>query len=133
MAEQVWRNWARNQSCTPAAIEDPRSQLEVVEAVRRARDAGQTVKVVGSGHSFTATACTEGRLLSIDALTLCVVVAVMTVAFGAGSPFLSWIQRDSLNRQVALSDYTAGLDRALGAARLMTELRHSHIKGLSFD
>ncbi|PJE25305.1 MAG: ABC transporter [Mycobacterium sp.] len=56
-------------------------------------------------------------MLSIDALTLCVVVAVMTVAFGAGSPFLSWIQRDSLNRQVALSDYTAGLDRALGAAR----------------
>ncbi|MFV8315646.1 ABC transporter ATP-binding protein [Mycobacterium sp. 23] len=56
-------------------------------------------------------------MLSIDALTLCVVVAVMTVAFGAGSPFLSRIQRDSLNRQVALSDYTAGLDRALGAAR----------------
>jgi len=48
-------------------------------------------------------------MLSIDALTLCVVVAVMTVAFGAGSPFLSWIQRNSLNRQVALSDYTAGL------------------------
>lgn len=41
-------------------------------------------------------------MLSIDALTLCVVVAVMTVAFGAGSPFLSRIQRDSLNRQVAL-------------------------------
>ncbi len=56
-------------------------------------------------------------MLSIDAVTLCVVVAVMAVAFGAGSPFLSRIQRHSLNRQVALSDYTAGLDRVLGAAR----------------
>lgn len=56
-------------------------------------------------------------MLSIDALTLCVVVAVMTIAFGAGSPFLSRIQRDSMNRQVALGDYTAGLDRVLGAAR----------------
>lgn len=68
MAERVWRNWARNQSCTPVAMEEPRSLLAVVEAVRRARGAGQTVKVVGSGHSFTDTACTEGRLLSIDAL-----------------------------------------------------------------
>ncbi|ARG61068.1 hypothetical protein B1T45_06860, partial [Mycobacterium kansasii] len=38
-------------------------------------------------------------------------------AFAAGGPFLSRIQRASLDRQVALGDYTAGLDRALGAAR----------------
>ncbi len=56
-------------------------------------------------------------MLAIDALTLCVVVVVMAVAFGGGSPFLSRIQRDSLDRQVALGDYTAGLDRVLGAAR----------------
>jgi L-gulonolactone oxidase len=63
-----WHNWARNQACTPAAREDPRSVLEVVEAVQRARAAGQTVKVAGSGHSFTDAACTDGRLLSIDFL-----------------------------------------------------------------
>ena len=56
-------------------------------------------------------------MLTIDALTVGVVVAVMAVAFAAGSPFLSRIQRAALNRQVALGDYTAGLDRALGAAR----------------
>ncbi|MCQ4360098.1 ABC transporter ATP-binding protein/permease [Mycobacterium gordonae] len=56
-------------------------------------------------------------MLSIDAITLVVVVAVMAVAFGAGSPFLSRIQRDSVNRQSALGDYTAGLDRVLAAAR----------------
>jgi FAD-linked oxidoreductase len=63
-----WRNWGGNQHCTPAAIESPRSDLEVAEAVRRAHDAGQTVKVVGTGHSFTDIACTTGRMMSVDDL-----------------------------------------------------------------
>ena len=63
-----WQNWARNQRCNPVAREQPSSVLEVVEAVRRAAAAGQTVKVVGSGHSFTDAACTDGRLLSVDRL-----------------------------------------------------------------
>ncbi|HEY8218418.1 MAG TPA: D-arabinono-1,4-lactone oxidase [Acidimicrobiia bacterium] len=63
-----WQNWARNQRCSPAAREEPRSVLEVVEAIRRARSAGQKVKVAGSGHSFTDAACTDGRLLSVDHL-----------------------------------------------------------------
>jgi L-gulonolactone oxidase len=64
----VWRNWGRNQQCRPATIEAPRSELEVAESVNRARTAGQSVKVAGHGHSFTDIACTEGRMLSIDAL-----------------------------------------------------------------
>jgi L-gulonolactone oxidase len=63
-----WRNWGRNQSCSPAAIEEPESELEVVEAVGRARAAGQAVKVVGAGHSFSDIACTDGRLLRLDRL-----------------------------------------------------------------
>jgi L-gulono-1,4-lactone dehydrogenase len=64
----TWRNWGRNQRCNPAAVEEPRSELEVAEAVRRAHVAHQQVKVIGHGHSFTDIACTEGRMLSIDAL-----------------------------------------------------------------
>jgi ABC-type multidrug transport system fused ATPase/permease subunit len=56
-------------------------------------------------------------MLTIDALTVGVVLGITAVTFAAGIPFLSRIQRDSLNRQVALSDYTPALDRALGAAR----------------
>jgi L-gulono-1,4-lactone dehydrogenase len=63
-----WRNWGRNQTCEPAAVERPTSELEVVEAVQAAAMAGQTVKVVGRGHSFTDIACTTGRLLHIDDL-----------------------------------------------------------------
>jgi ABC-type multidrug transport system fused ATPase/permease subunit len=56
-------------------------------------------------------------MLTIDPVTVVVVIAVMGVAFAAAGPFLSRVHRASLNRQAALSDYTAGLDRALGAAR----------------
>jgi ABC-type multidrug transport system fused ATPase/permease subunit len=56
-------------------------------------------------------------MLTIDPVTVAVVIAVMGVAFAAAGPFLSRVHRASLNRQAALSDYTAGLDRALGAAR----------------
>ena len=56
-------------------------------------------------------------MLSIDPVTVGVVIAVMGIAFVAGAPFLARVQRASLDRQVALGDYAAGLDRALGAAR----------------
>lgn len=56
-------------------------------------------------------------MLRIDAVTVGVVIVVMALAFAAGGPFLARVQRAALNRQVALGDYTAGLDRALGAAR----------------
>ncbi len=56
-------------------------------------------------------------MLTIDALTVSIVAAVMVAVFAVGSPFLSRIQRAALNRQVALGNYTAALDRALGAAR----------------
>ncbi|MCV6967196.1 ABC transporter ATP-binding protein [Mycobacterium intermedium] len=56
-------------------------------------------------------------MLTIDPVTVGVVVVALVVAFSAGNPFLTLIQRASLNRQAALGDYTAGLDRALGAAR----------------
>ena len=56
-------------------------------------------------------------MLTIDAVTVGVVLAVMAVAFVLSSPFLARIQSTSLARQAALSDYTPGLERALGAAR----------------
>ncbi|WP_313675279.1 ABC transporter ATP-binding protein [Mycolicibacterium sp.] len=56
-------------------------------------------------------------MLMIDPATVGIVLAVMAVGFAAGAPFLTRTQRASLKRQAALGEYTAGLDRALGAAR----------------
>ena len=94
----AWRNWGRTQRCEPAAVETPASELEVREAIRRARAAGQRVKVVGSGHSFTDIACTDGRMLTLDALNRVVAVdeATRLVTVEAGMT----IQR--LNDELAL-------------------------------
>jgi L-gulono-1,4-lactone dehydrogenase len=83
-----WRNWGRNQRCGPAAVEQPGSELEVLEAVQRAAAAGQTVKAVGSGHSFTGIACTDGRLLRLERLDRVVGVDrdAGTVTVEAGIP-----------------------------------------------
>jgi L-gulonolactone oxidase len=61
-----WRNWAGNQRCSPSAIDQPGSEDELVAVLRTARDAGERVKVFGAGHSFTAIALTDGRLLNLD-------------------------------------------------------------------
>jgi L-gulonolactone oxidase len=67
-ATQAWRNWAGDQACTPAAIERPRSREELTAAVRRAAAAGRTVRVAGSGHSFTEAALTNGVMIQLEAL-----------------------------------------------------------------
>lgn len=97
MGENTWRNWGRNQRCSPAAVEEPESELEVAESVKRAAVAGQTVKVAGSGHSFTDIACTDGRLLRLEALDRFVAVddEAKTVTVEAG------IQLWKLNEELA--------------------------------
>lgn len=61
-----WRNWAGDQACAPAAVERPGSAAEVAAAVQRAAAAGRTVRVAGSGHSFSDVVLTDGLLLSLD-------------------------------------------------------------------
>ncbi len=62
----IWTNWAANQTCSPARIDAPSSEEELVQIVREAAAQHQRVKVVGSGHSFTAIALTDGRLITLD-------------------------------------------------------------------
>src|SRR2546430_2101472 len=98
-----WRNWGRNQQCNPAAVEAPTSELEVVEAVQRAKRAGQTVKVVGAGHSFTGIACTDGRMLRLGRLNRIVAMDrdAGTVTVEGGIPL--WQLNDELEtRDLAL-------------------------------
>ena len=64
----MWTSWARTQRCDPVAIERPKSAREVQAAVRRAIDAGRTVRAAGAGHSFSACVPTDGTLLALDRL-----------------------------------------------------------------
>ncbi len=67
MAE--WRNWTGDQRCVPTRIERPRDRGDLVETVKRAGEAGLTVRAVGSGHSFSDAACTGGVLIEMGGLS----------------------------------------------------------------
>ena len=62
-----WTNWTGDRRCAPAAVGTPRDEAEVAGAVRRAREAGRTVRVAGAGHSFSDVVPTDGVLLRLDA------------------------------------------------------------------
>ncbi|KAB1142910.1 FAD-binding protein [Streptomyces luteolifulvus] len=59
----TWRNWGGNVAARPARVVAPASVEELSAAVRRAAEDGLKVKAVGSGHSFTAIAATDGVLI----------------------------------------------------------------------
>jgi L-gulono-1,4-lactone dehydrogenase len=61
-----WRNWAGNQQATPVQVAHPVSQDELVGVVAAAARDGLRVKAVGSGHSFTGVAVTDGVLVRLD-------------------------------------------------------------------
>src|SRR5262245_37507273 len=69
MSVQSWRNWSGNQRAVASSVEHPVDAAAVAAALRSAAEAGQTVKPVGSGHSFTATALTAGARLDLSRLT----------------------------------------------------------------
>ncbi|MBA2608520.1 MAG: FAD-binding protein [Actinobacteria bacterium] len=62
----MWKNWAGNQKCDPAEVAHPSTDAELAAVVKGAAARGRRVKVVGSGHSFTACALTDGVQVVLD-------------------------------------------------------------------
>jgi L-gulonolactone oxidase len=63
-----WRNWAGNQRSTATAVHRPRTVAEVAEAIRTAAAAGERIRPVGTGHSFSPVARSEGRRMELTEL-----------------------------------------------------------------
>ncbi|MGW5475129.1 D-arabinono-1,4-lactone oxidase [Streptomyces sp. NPDC004008] len=84
----TWRNWAGNVTARPLREITPASVEELSDAVRRAAEEGLTMKAVGTGHSFTAAAATDGVLIRPQLLTGIRGIdrAAGTVTVGAGTP-----------------------------------------------
>ncbi|MEW2162239.1 D-arabinono-1,4-lactone oxidase [Streptomyces sp. NPDC007084] len=84
----TWRNWAGNVTARPIREVTPASADEVSAAVRAAAEDGLTVKAVGTGHSFTAAAATDGVLIRPQLLTGIRRIdrEAMTVTVEAGTP-----------------------------------------------
>ncbi|GAB1338301.1 D-arabinono-1,4-lactone oxidase [Streptomyces sp. E-15] len=84
----TWRNWGGNVSARPVRQVAPASVEELAAVVRRAREDGLKVKAVGTGHSFTSIAATDGVLIRPQLLTGIRDVdrRSMTVTVEAGTP-----------------------------------------------
>ncbi len=84
----TWTNWARTYSFTPNDVLAPASTTEVVEIIDMARQANVRVKAVGSGHSFTPIAQTDGILVNPRELrgVISVDLEHMQVRVKAGTP-----------------------------------------------
>ncbi|MGW2490363.1 D-arabinono-1,4-lactone oxidase [Streptomyces sp. NPDC001606] len=84
----TWRNWGGNVTARPARQVAPASVADLAAAVRRAREDGLKVKAVGTGHSFTSIAATDGVLIRPQLLTGIRTIdrASMTVTVEAGTP-----------------------------------------------
>jgi hypothetical protein len=61
-----WVNWSGSVTCEPRRIAMPASEAELCALVREAAVRGRTVRVAGTGHSFTPLVATDGLLLSLD-------------------------------------------------------------------
>ncbi|MFC8277387.1 D-arabinono-1,4-lactone oxidase [Streptomyces sp. NPDC057271] len=83
-----WRNWAGNVTSRPAREVTPASADELADAVRKAAADGLRVKTVGTGHSFTSIAATDGVLVRPDLLTGIRRIdrEAMTVTVESGTP-----------------------------------------------
>ncbi|MFF8594868.1 D-arabinono-1,4-lactone oxidase [Streptomyces sp. NPDC015220] len=84
----TWRNWGGNVAARPAREVAPASVEELRAAVRRAAEDGLRVKAVGTGHSFTSIAATDGVMVRPDLLTGIRRIDrdAMTVTVEAGTP-----------------------------------------------
>jgi L-gulono-1,4-lactone dehydrogenase len=101
----TWRNWAGNESGRPRRMARPRSAEEVADEVRRAAADGLTVRMAGTGHSFTPVAVTDGVLLHPGALTRVrsVDAAAGLVTVEAGCP-LRVLNAELLARGLSLAN-----------------------------
>jgi L-gulono-1,4-lactone dehydrogenase len=84
----TWTNWSGLESSTPRHVATPASVADLQAEVRRAAESRRTVKMVGTGHSFTAIARPEDVMLRPEGLTgvLAVDRDAMTVTAAAGTP-----------------------------------------------
>lgn len=64
-----FKNWSGFVQCQPARLARPANEDELRQVLADARNAGQTIRMVGSGHSFSPLCATDGIQLSLDELS----------------------------------------------------------------
>jgi FAD-linked oxidoreductase len=124
-SKQGWSNWAGNQRTDPVRTVATRDAGDVVEAVKSAARDGLRVKALGSGHSFTAIAVSDGvavrapadpALVHVDPAGLATVPAGLTLhalnpllwAHGRALPNLGDIDAQTVAGAIATGTHGTG-------------------------
>lgn len=81
-----WSNWLGNQRCAPRQILAPRDLEELVAVVGHARRRGLRVRMVGSGHSWSALCPTPDLLVQTHRMDRLLDVRDTRVTVEAGMP-----------------------------------------------
>lgn len=86
-ARHAFRNWSGHVHAHPHTFSTPTSASELSTLIAGAASAGDRVRVVGAGHSFTPVAAGEDVMISLDGLSGIVAVDEATgrVRFHAGT------------------------------------------------
>ncbi|KAF9156754.1 hypothetical protein BG015_001618 [Linnemannia schmuckeri] len=65
---KVFQNWAQTFRCVPEQYYTPTTEEEVIKIIHLARILGKNVKAIGTGHSPSDLACTDGFMVNTDKL-----------------------------------------------------------------
>jgi len=124
-----WQNWSRSVTATPRQFDRPATEAEIETIVEEAADAGETVRVAGSGHSFSPVVPSDHRLVSLERHAGLVDVDrdAMQVTVKAGTT-LSDLNRELAERGLALANL-GDIDRQSVAGAFSTG---THGTGLDF-
>lgn len=82
----TWSNWSGSVTCAPQTLAMPTTEAAISALVREAAVAGATVRVAGSGHSFTPLCAAAGVLVSLDGLQGSVGIASPELVEGDAIP-----------------------------------------------
>ncbi|KAG0229971.1 hypothetical protein BGW42_001202 [Actinomortierella wolfii] len=83
---RMFENWAKTFRCVPEQYFTPSTEDDVIKIIHLARILGKKVKAIGSGHSPSDLACTDGFMINTDKLNRLINVdqATKTVTVEAG-------------------------------------------------
>lgn len=126
MTGRTWHNWAGDQACVPIAVHRASSRQQLADIVGTAAVDGHTVKVRGSGHSFSPVALTDGvhvdvsqlnRVLDVDTqsglvrVEAGIVIGDLSRALdehGLAMPNLGDIDRQTISGAIATATHGTG-------------------------
>jgi L-gulono-1,4-lactone dehydrogenase len=132
MQRSAWQNWARTVTAAPRAWHAVSAEADVQRLLAQATAQRRRVKVVGSGHSWSAVAQPEDWLLDLSALRrpLAVDRARCQVRVQAGitlSDLNRWLTREGLSLSIMGSVTAQTLAGAISTATHGSSLRHGNL------